>query len=59
LTNISIDENIEKLKERAAKQDVVLNDETIEALEAAERGEGTVYLEWHKKKILYEILRDL
>jgi hypothetical protein len=47
LTNISIDENIEKLKERAAKQDVVLNDETIEALEAAERGEGTVYLEWH------------
>ena len=46
-SHFGIDENIEKLKERAAKQDVVLNDETIEALEAAERGEGTVYLEWH------------
>ena len=34
--------NIEKLKERAAEHDVVLNDETIEALKAAERGEGTI-----------------
>lgn len=42
MTNISNNENIEKLKERAAEYDVVLNDETIEALEAAERGEGTI-----------------